>query len=42
MFAYLEQHHTYVLVLDPTYSEIDDGKFNAGVDWKEMYSAQHA
>jgi hypothetical protein len=26
------------VALDPTYPEIDDGKFNAGGDWnKEMY-----
>jgi hypothetical protein len=37
IFAYLEQHHNYLLALDPTYPEIDDGKFNAGADWKEMY-----
>jgi hypothetical protein len=37
VFAYLEQHHNYLLALDPTYPEIDEGKFNAGADWKEMY-----
>jgi hypothetical protein len=37
VFAYLEQHPNYLLALDPTYPEIDDGKFNAGADWKEMY-----
>jgi hypothetical protein len=38
IFAYLEQHHNYLLALDPsTYPEIDDGKFNARADWKEMY-----
>jgi hypothetical protein len=25
------------MALDPTYPEIDDGKFNVGADWKEMY-----
>jgi hypothetical protein len=38
VFAYLEQeHHNYLLALDPTYPEIHDSKFNAGADWKEMY-----
>jgi hypothetical protein len=37
VFAYLEQHHNDLLALDPTYPEIDDGKFNVGADWKEMY-----
>jgi hypothetical protein len=37
IFAYLKEQHNYLLALDPTYPEIDDGKFNVGADWKEMY-----
>jgi hypothetical protein len=37
LFAYLKKKQNGVIVLDPTYPEIDLRKFNDGVDWKNIY-----
>jgi hypothetical protein len=37
LFAYLRKKQNGVIVLDPTYPEIDLRKFNDGVDWKNIY-----
>jgi hypothetical protein len=37
LFAYLNKKHNGVIVLDPTYPDIDLRKFNDGVDWKNIY-----
>jgi hypothetical protein len=37
LFAYLRKKQNGVIVLDPTYAEIDLRKFNDGVDWKNIY-----
>jgi hypothetical protein len=37
MFAYLKKKQNGVIVLNPTYPDIDLRKFNDGVDWKNIY-----
>jgi hypothetical protein len=37
LFAYLRKKQNGVIVLDPTYPEIDLRNFNDGVDWKNIY-----
>jgi hypothetical protein len=37
LFAYLKKKPNGVVVLDPTYPDIDLRKFNDGVDWKNIY-----
>ena len=37
IYAYLKQHHAYVLALDPTYPDIDKSMFNLDADWHGMY-----
>jgi hypothetical protein len=34
---YLKKKHNRVIVLDPTYPDIDLRQFNDGVDWKNIY-----
>jgi hypothetical protein len=37
LFAYLRKKQNRVIVLDPTYPDIDLRQFNDGVDWKNIY-----
>jgi hypothetical protein len=37
LFAYLRKKQNGVIVLDPTYPDIDLRQFNDGVDWKNIY-----